>query len=85
MHQQPLYYIRFTHENPEEGVAYWGPFPKDQLHHRLNDAAAVEMEEWGTVDSIPVGLVDPDAFINPPEKWIAEAVILEEEGYDEEK
>lgn len=76
----PLYYIRYTSDNPEDGVAYWGPFPKDQLHHRLNDAMAVDMEEMGgVVDSIPVGLVDPEAFINPPESWIAEAIVLEEE------
>jgi hypothetical protein len=81
---EPLHYIRFTHDDPEEGVAYYGPFPKSQLHKRLNDAAAVEMEEWGTVDSVPVGLVDPDAYINPPETWIAEAVVLEE-GTDEEQ
>jgi len=84
MHQ-PLHYIRFTHEDPEEGVAYWGPFPKDQLKHRLNDAMAVEMEEWGVVDSVPVGLVDPDAFINPAESWIAEAITNEEQGFDEDE
>lgn len=80
---EPLYYIRFTHEDPEEGVAYYGPFPKSHLHKRLNDAAAVEMEEWGTVDSVPVGLVPKDSFINPAEVWIAEA-ILKEEGSEEE-
>lgn len=80
----PLYYIRFTHEDPEEGVAYWGPFPKDQLHHRLNDAFAVDMEEMGVVDSLPVGLVEPDAYINSPEDWIARAISLEE-GIDEEQ
>lgn len=81
---EPLHYIRFTHDDPEEGVAYYGPFPKSDLKHRLNDAAAVEMEEWGTVDSIPVGLVDEDAFINPAETWIAEAILAEEEGFEEE-
>ena len=45
---------------------------------------AVEMENYGVVDSVPVGLVDPDAFINPPEDWIAQAIINEEEGFEEE-
>ena len=80
----PMHYIRLTHEDPDEGVAYWGPFPKDQLHHRLNDAMAVEMENYGVVDSVPVGLVDPDAFINPPEDWIAQAIVNEEEGFEDE-
>lgn len=80
-----LFYIRFTHEDPKEGVAYFGPFPKDQEHKRLNDAAAVEMEEWGVVDSVPFDSIDPSkTYINPPEAWIAEALLVEEEGYEEE-
>jgi len=81
---EPLFYIRFTHENPDMGVAYYGPFPQSQMNHRLNDAAAVEMEEWGTVDAVPIEEVDPNTtFINSPEAWIAEAIVAEEEGFEE--
>lgn len=57
-------------QNPENGVAYFGPFPEEELEERLHDAYADLLAGVGNLDGEI--LEDREAekmYINPPEFW----------------
>lgn len=70
------FYVRHVSFDPEDGVAYFGPFSEDELDERFNDAYADGLVHFGPieeVDELPRGV-----YVNPRSYWMDQLEKFEE-------
>ena len=64
------YFIQHTAHDPEDGVAYFGPFDNDDPEDYANDAYADLLAGFGEVEVVDE--VAPDTYVNPMSYWVAQ-------------